>query len=69
MGTDGGAYRKQTKADLDLTALVKRELLQVGDVLAYKRVFPHLTVTVEKDLLVRCICQCASVFAFLIPFY
>ena len=54
-GTDRGAYRKQTKADLDLTALVKRELIQVGDVLAYKRTFSHLKVTVEKDLLVRCI--------------
>lgn len=52
---DWDACRKQTKADLDLTALVKRELLQVGDVLAYKRTFPHLKVTVEKDLLARLI--------------
>ncbi|KAH9946585.1 Asx homology domain-containing protein [Amylocystis lapponica] len=38
---------------LDLTALVKRGLLQEGDVLSYMREFPQLGLVVEKDLLVR----------------
>ncbi|PIL34284.1 hypothetical protein GSI_03059 [Ganoderma sinense ZZ0214-1] len=50
--TASRSRKKQAKAELDLTALVKRDLLQAGDVLAYKRTFPHMKVTVEKDLLV-----------------
>ena len=45
-------YRKQAQTSLDLTTLVKRGLLQPDDVLSYRRTFPHLKVTVEKDLLV-----------------
>ena len=44
--------RKQP-ATLDLTALAKEGLIQEGDVIAYKRVFPAQNLTVEKDLLVR----------------
>ncbi|KAI1788565.1 Asx homology domain-containing protein [Ganoderma leucocontextum] len=64
--TSSRSKKKQTKADLDLTALVKRELLQVGDVLAYKRTFPHLKVTVEKDLLVDTINASSQTVNFLL---
>ncbi|KAM5540014.1 hypothetical protein V8D89_006154 [Ganoderma adspersum] len=64
--TPSRSKKKQTRADLDLTALVKRELLQVGDVLAYKRAFPHLKVTVEKDLLVDTINASSQTVNFLL---
>ncbi|KAH9939757.1 uncharacterized protein BXZ73DRAFT_88929 [Epithele typhae] len=44
--------KRKQKGPLDLAALAKRGFLQVGDVLAYRRTFPSLGVTVEKDLLV-----------------
>lgn len=42
-----------SEEDLDLVELVKSELIREGDVLAYKRQFPSLSITVEKDMLVR----------------
>lgn len=36
-----------------MATLAKGGLLQAGDILAYKRCFPALSVTVEKDVLVR----------------
>ncbi|KAL1943738.1 hypothetical protein VTO73DRAFT_4183 [Trametes versicolor] len=36
----------------DMATLAKGGLLQAGDILAYKRCFPALNVTVEKDVLI-----------------
>lgn len=41
------------RSQLDFTALAKRGLLQEDDILSYRRHFPQLDVTVEKDILVR----------------
>ncbi|OBZ72807.1 hypothetical protein A0H81_06944 [Grifola frondosa] len=49
---DHAALKKQT---VDLSTLAKRGLLKEGDVLAYKRTFLHLKLTVEKDLLIQAI--------------
>ena len=38
--------------DLDLTELAKRSEIREGDLLVYKRKFPNLQLTVEKDILV-----------------
>ncbi|CCL98449.1 uncharacterized protein FIBRA_00447 [Fibroporia radiculosa] len=35
----------------DLTSLVKCGFLKVGDILSYRRIFPHLQLVVEKDVL------------------
>ncbi|CDO75926.1 hypothetical protein BN946_scf184873.g15 [Trametes cinnabarina] len=43
--------KKKRTESADLVGLVKRGLLQQGDILAYKRSFPALNVTVEKDVL------------------
>ncbi|KAI9058924.1 hypothetical protein FKP32DRAFT_1596798 [Trametes sanguinea] len=44
--------KKKKTERADLVALAKRGLLQQGDILAYKRSFPALNITVEKDVLV-----------------
>ncbi|OSD00305.1 hypothetical protein PYCCODRAFT_1437436 [Trametes coccinea BRFM310] len=44
--------KKRKAGRADLIALAKQGLLQQGDILAYKRSFPALNVTVEKDVLV-----------------
>ena len=41
-----------SEEDLDLVELVKAGLIVEGDVLAYRRHFPSLSVAVEKDMLV-----------------
>ena len=41
-----------SEEDLDLVELVKAGLIMEGDVLAYRRHFPSLSVAVEKDMLV-----------------
>jgi hypothetical protein len=40
-------------AELKLADLVKGSVVKVGDVLAYKRKFSQLDMTVEKDIIVR----------------
>ncbi|KAI0364637.1 hypothetical protein BV20DRAFT_974200 [Pilatotrama ljubarskyi] len=45
--------KKKQSLRADLTGLAKRGLLQKGDVLAYRRVFPTLNATVEKDVLLE----------------
>ncbi|KAI0740462.1 Asx homology domain-containing protein [Earliella scabrosa] len=52
---------------LDLTALAKHGLLQVDDVLVYRRVFQDLGVTVEKDILVDSISQSNAVSFLISP--
>ena len=42
-----------TSEELDLVELVKSGLVREGDILVYKRHFPSLSTTVEKDMLVR----------------
>ena len=44
------------RSQLDLTALAKRGLLQVDDILSYRKYFPELDVIVEKDILVCAFC-------------
>ncbi|EKM51291.1 uncharacterized protein PHACADRAFT_151948 [Phanerochaete carnosa HHB-10118-sp] len=41
------------KEDLDIIELVKSGVIREGDVIAYKRHFPNLSITVEKDMLVQ----------------
>jgi hypothetical protein len=40
-------------AELKLADLVKGSVIKVGDVLAYKRNFSQLEMTIEKDVIVR----------------
>ncbi|KAI0350306.1 hypothetical protein OH77DRAFT_1431176 [Trametes cingulata] len=45
--------KRKKSLHADLTALAKLGLIQQGDILAYKRAFPALNVTVEKDVLIE----------------
>ena len=51
--SDNDVRHRKFAPMLDLTALAKHGLLQVDDVLVYRRVFQDLGITVEKDILVR----------------
>ncbi|KAH9916526.1 uncharacterized protein B0H18DRAFT_914203 [Fomitopsis serialis] len=52
---------------VDLTALAKRGLLQEGDVLSFRKHFPRLGVTVEKDILIDSINAPSSTINVLVP--
>lgn len=46
-------YFRSEAAELKLVDLAKSSVVKVGDVLAYKRNFSQLDMTVEKDVVVR----------------
>lgn len=47
-------------AELKLADLAEGEVLQVGDVLSYKRHFSQVEITIEKDVIVRYIISCTT---------
>ncbi|KAI8995224.1 Asx homology domain-containing protein [Trametes punicea] len=51
-GTSKTTAKGKRRTRPGLVDLAKRGLLQEGDVLAYKRTFPALNVTIEKDVLI-----------------
>ncbi|KAI0643249.1 hypothetical protein C8Q79DRAFT_928435 [Trametes meyenii] len=62
-----GTTRSKPAPKMDMNALAKHGLLQKGDVLAYKRAFPALNVTVEKDVLIESVDPQTHALSFLLP--